>query len=103
MDGERASIVRDAFFNALGGIRLAEHDVATAVNSGENTGIGFCFLTGWHEPFDKTRLTALYSTHSAYVAAVKAATEKNLKAGYIVKADADKTVATAERSDIGKS
>jgi alpha/beta hydrolase family protein len=102
-EGERAYIVRDAFFNALGGIRLAEHDVATAVNSGENTGSGFCFLTGWHEAFDKTRLTALYSTHSAYVSAVKAATEKNLKAGYIVKADADKTIAAAERSDIGKS
>ena len=103
MDGERPYIVRDAFFNALGGIRLAEHDVATAVNSGENTGSGFCFLTGWHEAFDKTRLTALYSSHAAYVSAVKAATDKNLKAGYIVKADADKTIAAAERSDIGKS
>ena len=102
-DGERLAIVRDSFFNALGGIRLAEHDVATAVNSGENTGSGFCFLTGWHEAFDRTRLAALYSSHAAYVSAVKATTEKNLKAGYIVKADADRTIAAAERSDIGKS
>jgi hypothetical protein len=102
-DGERPAIVRDSFFNALGGIRLAEHDVATAVNSGENTGSGFCFLTGWYEAFDKTRLAVLYSSHSAYVSAVKATTEKNLKAGYIVKADADKTIAAAERSEIGKS
>jgi Alpha/beta hydrolase domain len=102
-DGDRPAIARDSFFNALGGIRLAEHDVATAVNSGENTGSGFCFLTGWHEDFDKARLAALYSSHSAYVSAVKATTEKNLKAGYIVKADADKTIAAAERSDIGKS
>jgi hypothetical protein len=102
-DGERPAIVRDSFFNALGGIRLAEHDVATAVNSGENTGSGFCFLTGWHEAFDKARLAVLYSSHSAYVSAVRASTEKNLKAGYIVKADADKTIAAAERSDIGKS
>ena len=102
-DGERPAIVRDSFFNALGGIRLAEHDVATAVNSGENTGSGFCFLTGWHEDFDKARLSALYSSHAAYVSAVKATTEKNLKAGYIVKADADKTIAAAERSEIGKS
>ena len=49
-DGERPSIARDSFGNALGGIRLAEHAVATATNSGENTGGGFCFLTGWHEP-----------------------------------------------------
>jgi putative intracellular protease/amidase len=103
VDGERPYIVRDAFGNALGGIRLAEHDVATAINSGENTGSGFCFLTGWHDDFDKTKLTALYSTHSAYVSAVKATTDKNLKAGYIVKADADKTIAAAEKSDIGKS
>jgi hypothetical protein len=102
-DGERPAIVRDSFFNALGGIRLAEHDVATAVNTGENTGSGFCFLTGWHEAFDRTRLAALYSSHAAYVSAVKASTERNLKAGYIVKADADKTIAAAERSDIGKS
>src|SRR5499427_6506743 len=102
-DGERLAIVRDSFFNALGGIRLAEHDVATAVNSGENTGSGFCFLTGWHEAFDKTRLAALYSSHAAYVSAVKATTEKNVKAGYILKADADKTIAAAEHSDIGKS
>ena len=103
VDGERPYIVRDAFGNALGGIRLAEHDVATAINSGENTGSGFCFLTGWHDDFDKTKLTVLYSTHSAYVAAVKATTDKNLKAGYIVKTDADKTIAAAEKSDIGKS
>jgi hypothetical protein len=102
-DGERPSIVRDSFGNALGGIRLAEHDVATAVNSGENTGSGFCFLTGWHEEFEKARLAALYSSHAAYVSAVKATTEKNLKSGYIVKADAEKTVVDAERSSIGKS
>jgi putative intracellular protease/amidase len=102
-DGERPVIVRDSFFNALGGIRLAEHDVATAVNSGENTGGGFCFLTGWHQAFDRARLAALYSSHAAYLSAVKATTEKNLKAGYIVKADADKTIAAAERSEIGKS
>ena len=102
-DGERPAIVRDSFGNALGGIRLAEHAVATAVNSGENTGGGFCFLTGWHEAFDKAKLTALYSTHAAYVSAVKTTTERNIKAGYIVKADGQRTIALAEQSEIGKS
>jgi hypothetical protein len=37
------------------------------------------------------------------VSAVKATTEKNVKAGYILRADADKTIAAAERSDFGKS
>jgi len=95
-------IDRDSFGNALGGIRLAEHSVATAVNSGENTGIGFCFLTGWHEDFDKNRLAMLYSSHTSYVSDVKIATDKNLKAGYIVRADAAKTIANAEQSTIGR-
>ena len=99
----KPAIDRDSFGNALGGIRLAEHAAATGINSGENTGTGFCFLTGWHEDFDKSRLLQLYSTHAAYITAVKAATEKNIKAGYIVKADAAKTIADAERSEIGKS
>lgn len=103
MDGERPAIVRDSFGNALGGIRLSEHAVATATNSGENSGGGFCFLTGWHEPFDKARLKALYSTHDAYVAAVRMTTEQNLRIGYIVKSDAQRTINTAEHSEVGKS
>ncbi len=95
-------IDRDSFGNALGGIRLAEHAIATAVNSGENTGTGFCFLTGWHEDFDRARLSMLYSSHTSYVSDVKVATEKNLKAGYIVRADAMKTIAAAEQSGIGR-
>jgi hypothetical protein len=95
-------IDRDSFGNSLGGIRLAEHAVATAVNSGENTGTGFCFLTGWHEDFDKARLSMLYSSHTSYVSDVKVATDKNLKAGYILKADAAKTVANAEQAAVGR-
>jgi hypothetical protein len=102
-DGERPAIVRDSFGNALGGIRLAEHAVATATNSGENTGGGFCFLTGWHQDFDKAKLKMLYSSHEAYVAAVKRITEENMRIGYIVKADGQRTIAQAERSDIGKA
>ena len=98
----KPAIDRDSFGNALGGIRLAEHAVAIAVNSGENTGAGFCFLTGWHEDFDKTRLATLYSSHTSYVSDVKGATEKNVKAGYILRADAAKTIAAADQSSIGR-
>jgi hypothetical protein len=97
----KPAIDRDSFGNALGGIRLAEHAVPVAVNSGENTGTGFCFLTGWHEDFDKQRLGMLYSSHQSYVSDVKGATDRNLKAGYIVKADAQKSVANAEQSSVG--
>lgn len=98
----KPAIDRDSFGNALGGIRLAEHAVATAVNSGENTGTGFCFLTGWHEDFDRARLSTLYSSHTSYVSDVRVATEKNIKAGYIVRTDAAKTIAAAEQSTIGR-
>jgi hypothetical protein len=42
-----------------------------------------------------------YPTHGAYVAKVKEVTTKNLKAGYIVKADAEATIAEAQRSSVG--
>jgi len=98
----KATIDRDSFGNALGGIRLSEHAVPTALNSGENTGTGFCFLTGSHEDFDKARLGMLYSSHISYVSDIRAATDRNLKAGYIVKADALKTIANAEQSNVGR-
>jgi hypothetical protein len=43
----------------------------------------------------------MYSTHAGYVAKVKEVTEKNLKAGYILKEAAETTIAEAERSSIG--
>jgi hypothetical protein len=95
-------ISRDKFGNALGGIRLSQHAVATAINSGENSGQGFCRLYGSHEAFDKEKLASLYPSHAAYISAVKEITQKNLKAGYILKADADETIKEAERSEVGK-
>ena len=90
-------ISRDEDGNALGGIRLAEEAVPTAQNTGQNTGPAFCRLYGSHIDFDQNRLKALYPNRKAYVDAVKAVTEKNLKAGYILKADADATIAAAEK------
>jgi Alpha/beta hydrolase domain len=100
--GPPAVAVRDKFGNALGGIRLAEHAVPTATNTGLNTGAGFCRLYGSHEPFDQATVASLYPTHAAYVAAVRDVTERNLKAGYILKVDADQTISAAERSDVGR-
>ena len=62
----------------------------------------FCGLLGSYEPFDNARLATLYPTHDAYVAKVKDVTEKNLKWGYILKADADATLTEAKSSRIGK-
>ena len=77
------------------------------INTGQNEGGGGgggernCNLMGSYLAWDDARLAALYPTHAAYVAKVKEVTENNLKAGYIVKADAEATIAQAEHSAIG--
>ena len=87
---------RDPQGNVLGGIRLAEHAVPTAKNTGLNTGGSrFCFLYGSHEPFDTASLNSLYPTRSAYVDAVKRVAEENVAAGYILPEAAARTVVEA--------
>ena len=94
---------RDEYGNALGGIRLAEHVVATAKNTGMNSGTnGFCGLYGSHEPFDQATLERLYPDHAAYVAGVRAVVRQNLDAGFILPYAAERTIREAEASDIGR-
>ena len=109
--GPAWEIVRDELGLARGGIRLAAVAAPIAKNTGDNVGsVGAvagsgernCRLMGSSEPFDAARLASLYATHDAYVARVKDATEKNLKAGFITKADADATIRDAEKSSIGR-
>ena len=106
--GPRWEVVHDALGNAHGGIELSQHAVPTAANTGQNEGGAAggernCNLMGSYFAWDDARLAMLYPSHAAYVAKVKEVTEKNLKAGYIVKADADVTIAEAARSAIGNS
>jgi len=63
---------------------------------------GFCILFGTHVPFSDARLSLLYRNHGAYVSSVAHATNDNLKAGYIVAADAEADKQAAADSDIGK-
>jgi hypothetical protein len=101
--GPPVVIARDANGNSSGGgIRLAAIAVPVAVNTGANTGPGFCRLYGSHEDFDQAKLASLYPAHAAYVAAVREVTEKNLKAGYILRPEADATIRAAEHSAIGQ-
>ncbi len=94
---------RDERGNILGGIRLAEHAVPTARNTGMNNGSNrFCFLYGSHEPFDAATLKALYPNHSSYVAAVRAVAEQNVRDGYILPEAAERTIRAAEMSNIGR-
>jgi hypothetical protein len=84
---------RDAFGNALGGIRLAEIAVPVAKESAELCGLG-----GTHVPFDAATLNQLYPTHADYVAKVTKASQDLVKAGFLLPADAEQTIAKARRS-----
>jgi len=100
--GPPGVIARDADGNSSGGgIRLAGIAVPTAMNSGQNSGPGFCWLYGSHVAFDAAKLKTRYPTHAAYVAAVRDVTEKNVKAGYILRPDADATISAAGHSATG--
>lgn len=94
-------LTRDSRGNALGGIRLSEHAVPTALQSRENTGNSFCNLYGRYEPFPDAVINQLYPTHAAYVSAVKAQNAANLKAGFIQAADARRSDHRAQTSYIG--
>jgi len=102
------TIARDADGNAKGGIQLSQHAVPTAVNSGDNTQAAgsragqFCMLLGSYEPFSDAKLTALYPRHDLYVKNVKEVTDKNLRSGFILKPDADATIAEANKAIVGK-
>lgn len=95
---------RDEYGNILGGIQLAEHAIATAKNTGMNTGVTnrFCFLYGSHEPFDEETLDRLYPSHEAYVESVREVVRQNLEDGYILPFAAERTIREAEASNIGR-
>ena len=95
---------RDRFGNVLGGIRLAEHAVPTAKNTGMNSGTGnrFCFLYGSHEAFSEAQLRNLYSSREKYVQAVTRVVQENLTDGYILPYAAERTIEDARVRDIGR-
>ncbi len=94
---------RDGLGNVLGGIRLAEHAVPTAKNTGMNGGGNrFCFLYGSHEPFDQATLQRLYPSHAAYVDAVRVVAEQNVADGFILPYAAEQTIRNAELSTVGR-
>jgi hypothetical protein len=106
--GPRWEVVHDQLGNAHGGIELSQHAVPTAANTGQNEGGATggernCNLMGSYFSWDDARLAMLYPAHAAYVTKVKEVTEKNLKAGYIVKADAEATIAEAAHSSLGNA
>jgi hypothetical protein len=81
-------LARDGFGNALGGIRLAQMDVPTAVHSGTNTGPGACPRWGYTLAFDAETLATLYPDYAGYLALVSDVTDRNRSDGFLLEADA---------------
>jgi hypothetical protein len=94
-------IQRDEFGNALGGIRLSEFSVATATNTGANSGAAFCVLYGRYIPFTTEQLDALYPNHGRYVSEVGEQNRTNVDSGYLLPADALHSVLIATQSIVG--
>jgi len=97
-----AVAVRDQHGNALGGIRIAQFAVATAMNSGmrPNSPPGTCRNRGLHEAFDAGTVARLYPQRAKYLAEVNRITDENLKAGYITKEGAAQTRRDAAQSKV---
>ena len=96
-------IERDEHGNAVGGIRTPLVDVPVSTLSGEPApgGPPFCRLFGSTTPFDAATLARLYPTHDSYVEAFTASTEAAVRAGFILRPEADEMIAEAEQSATG--
>jgi hypothetical protein len=77
------TVARDSLGLAMGGIRLAQHEVPLRINTGVNTGPGFCFLDGSSVPLTDAQLAALYPTVQSYVDEFVKVTLDNVEAGHI--------------------
>jgi len=76
-------VVRDERGLSLGGVRLAQQDVPTRINSGANAGPGFCFLDGGSRPVDDATLATWYPDAEDYRDAVVASTRAAVEAGFV--------------------
>jgi hypothetical protein len=99
---EGQMLARDASGQVTGGIQLAEYAVPIAFNTGANAGSGFCRLYGSYKPYSKEQLGARYSSNLDYLDKVMKVNDENIKAGFILKPGAAKTMAAAVLTDVTK-
>jgi hypothetical protein len=99
--GPPGALARDEFGIARGGVRLSQVEVPIALSTGTNSGPGACDRWGFTLPFDDATLATLYRSHGSYVSRVTHVTMQNQRAGFIVAADARRTIREAADSTIG--
>jgi hypothetical protein len=97
-----STIVRDAYGNALGGIRTPYVDVPIATLSGEGQGGSvLCILFGTTTLFPAEVLMSLYADQEAYVAAVEESADAAVQAGFLLPTDAELVKAAAALTELG--
>ena len=97
-----AGVVRDAYGNAKGGIRLPQLEVPTATLTGPgNSGPGSCPVGGVTAPFDAATLHMLYPRHGSYVRRFVHATNDLQRAGFLLPPDAEDAKNRAAQSAVG--
>jgi hypothetical protein len=108
-----ATINRDAFGNALGGIRVPAMEVPTATYAPNNVANPTlppfliplanlaCRLSGSVFPFDQATLDELYPNHGSYVYPVNHAANDLERAGFLLPQDAQTIRRAASHSPIG--
>jgi hypothetical protein len=101
--GSPPAIARDVHGNALGGIRTPQVDVPIATYTGQQASSSIvCLISGSTTLFDAPTLASLYPDHDAYVSKFNQATKRAVRAGFILKRDAQLLKEWAAGSDIGR-
>ena len=94
----------DANGNVKGGIRTPQVDAPIATLSGlGQTGPASASSSAPPRRSTPPTLAALYPSHAAFVKAWNAATDKAVKAGFVLAADAKNIKAAAAQSTVGGS
>ncbi len=98
MAGDPATIRRDEHGNAVGGVRMPGVEVPVAHNTGVSPVEGLGGLTGFHEPFEREKLVALYGDHPSYVARFSQAAAAAVSAGVLRPSEADELIEDARNA-----
>jgi hypothetical protein len=109
VDSNTGDVLRDAYGNGLGGVRLPVMDVPTATYTpGNQARPGLpgllnlaCFLGSSVTPFDEATLDELYPNHGTYMSQVARASNALQMQGLLLPMDAQKIRVAAAHSMIG--
>ena len=93
----RATLERDRFGNAKGGVRTPYVDVPLVRYGAYMDGPGICELWGYQVPLSAEMLKTLYPNRASYVSKVKASTRKLVKEHWLTKRDGEKIEKEAEK------